>query len=115
MHTITCHLGQNWLDIVDGNWRLNPDLSAGDQLSDSGSHLLDVLLWITDARPGFVSVVFDECDRRVDVNSALAASLDGPHGRIVASIGITGEEHTLEERLSVWDTNGRQCSDKDEG
>lgn len=87
VNTVTCHLGQNWLNIVDGTWRLNPELSGGGQLSDSGSHLLDMVLWITEATPGLVSGVIDDRGQRVDVNSALTASLDGPCGPIVQASG----------------------------
>ncbi|MEO2005795.1 MAG: Gfo/Idh/MocA family oxidoreductase, partial [Candidatus Poribacteria bacterium] len=40
--------GQNWLRSQQGAWRLVPELSGGGQLNDSGSHVVDILLWITD-------------------------------------------------------------------
>jgi predicted dehydrogenase len=106
VHSVSCHLGQNWLDLVEGNWRMKPELSGGGQFIDSGSHLLDVLLWTTDSTPRTVTAVLDDRGHDVDVNSAVAAILDGPDGQITASIGVTGDGHQFEEGLYIWGTDG---------
>jgi len=38
---------QNWYLGTLGTWRQQLSLSGGGQLNDSGSHLLDILLWMT--------------------------------------------------------------------
>ncbi len=106
VHMASCYLAQDWIDGVQGSWRADPDLSGGGQLIDSGSHLLDALLWTTDSRAREVAAVIDDRDHDVDVNSALAATLDGRNGPITASIGISGDGTGFEESLVLWGTDG---------
>lgn len=108
-HMVSCHLEQAWLDAVGGSWRTDPDLSGGGQLYDSGSHLLDALLWVTGSRPVSVAATTDRRGERVDVNSALAATLERDGEPITASIGVTGAGSTgpdTGEGLFVWGTEG---------
>ncbi len=64
--------GQNWLRNTRGKWRQVPELSGGGQLNDSGSHLVDILLWLTDLEPAEVSAFIDHRGAPVDINSALS-------------------------------------------
>lgn len=107
VHMAACYLAQDWIDVQAGTWRTDPELSGGGQLIDSGSHLLDVLLWATDAEPRTVAAVIDQWDQTVDVNSALSVLLDGPDGQVTASIGVSGDGDVFEEHLSIWGTEGR--------
>jgi predicted dehydrogenase len=106
VHMASCHIATDWLPNAEGTWRANPDLSGGGQLFDCGSHLLDALLWTTDAEPGQVAATMDYRDYDVDVNTALAATLEGPDGPITASIGISGDGNQWEESLVIWGTEG---------
>ena len=49
--SITASLYQEWLQATTGTWRQNPALSGGGFLMDSGSHIIDVLLWTTGLTP----------------------------------------------------------------
>jgi predicted dehydrogenase len=106
VHMASCHLAQDWIDSVEGSWRTDPALSGGGQLIDSGSHLLDALLWTTDSRAREVAAVTDDRDEDVEVNAALSATLEGPSGPITASIGVSGDGSRFEEGLLVWGTDG---------
>lgn len=106
VHMASCYLGQDWIDGQEGTWRTDPGLSGGGQLSDSGSHLLDALLWTTDARPVTVAAVMDDQGHEVDVNSAVAATLEGPDGVITASIGVSGDGPGFQEGLHFRGTEG---------
>jgi predicted dehydrogenase len=91
LHAAVCHLEQGWIEWTREQWRSNPDLSGGGQLYDSGSHLLDALLWTTRATPVSVAAAVDDRGEDVDVNSALAAVLDRGGSSITASIGVSGD------------------------
>ena len=106
VHMASCHLAQDWISGQEGTWRANPELSGGGQLIDSGSHLLDVLLWITDGTPAEVAALTDNWGHDVDVNSALSARLETPDGDVIASIGVSGDGHSFEEGLTIWGTEG---------
>lgn len=69
LRTINMLWGQNWGPLTSGSWRQNPELSGGGMLFDSGSHLLDVLLWLVGSRPETVMALVDRLGTPVDINS----------------------------------------------
>ena len=108
IHAASAYLGQDWIEIQRGTWRTDPDLSGGGQLYDSGSHLLDALLWSLDATPGTVAAVTDDRGEAVDVNSALALTLDREEGPVTASVGVVGDgtNGDPDEGMVIWGTDG---------
>ena len=126
VHAVNAYLGQDWIDIQRGSWRTTPDLSGGGQLYDSGSHLLDALLWTLDAEPRNVAAITDDRGEAVDVNSALAVTLESSIGNsgndgggtvagrddggslVTASVGVVGDGTNGEpdEGMVVWGTEG---------
>lgn len=109
VHTVNCYMGQRWISDWRDTWRGNPALSGGGQLYDSGSHLVDTLLWTTGGQPQAVFATLDSYDADVDVNSAITAILDGPDRQITTSIGITGDGKgpSPQEGFHIWGTEGR--------
>jgi predicted dehydrogenase len=108
-HMATCHLEQMWVDWNRDRWRGDPALSGGGQLYDSGSHLLDSLLWTTRSAPVDVTATVDARGADVDVNSALAVTLDRGGDRLTASVGVSGAGQSAPapgERIEVWGTDG---------
>lgn len=88
-------LGQSWYRnqfkriARDGSsWRIARDQSGGGQLVDSGSHLIDALLWVTGLRPVEVFAYALNKDFEVDVCSTLSISLKGG---ALASVAINGD------------------------
>jgi predicted dehydrogenase len=72
---------QNWRELTVGTWRQIPELSGGGQLNDSGSHLLDIVLWATGLKVDRVSAFIDNRGTPVDINSALSVVFtNGAHG-----------------------------------
>lgn len=69
---VTAYQDQGWLRGTRGSWRQDPSLSGGGQLNDSGSHLLDVILWVTQQQVARVAGFTENFDSQVDINSALA-------------------------------------------
>ncbi|SDM19380.1 Predicted dehydrogenase [Halogranum gelatinilyticum] len=110
VHMAACHLEQVWIRWTKDQWRGNPALSGGGQLYDSGSHLLDALLWSTRSTPVSVAATVDNRGHDVDVNSALAATLEREDGdRITASIGVSGAGQSTPapgEMLTLLGTEG---------
>jgi predicted dehydrogenase len=115
-HMAVCHLEQTWIRWTKDQWRGDPSLSGGGQLYDSGSHLLDALLWTTRSTPVSVAATVDERGHDVDVNSALAATLDRDGTRITASIAVSGAGQSVPapgESLRVYGTEGSLTYDGD--
>lgn len=109
IHAVNCYLGQDWVSPHSGTWRVDPALSGGGQLYDSGSHLLDALLWTTSAVPRTVSGEMRYLKPGIDINSALALTLERDGSTITASVGISGDgvELSPREGYVFWGTGGR--------
>lgn len=97
---VTAELTQNWLENVEGTWRVDPELSGGGQLYDSGSHLLDAIVWMIGRAPTHVSaeMVFADEDERIDIQAALTVRFEGG---TVASITVSGDAPDVYERIAV--------------
>jgi len=69
---VSALLAQSWKKGTAGSWRQDPALSGGGQINDSGSHMLDILLWMTGLTVADVSAYIDNSGTPVDQNSALS-------------------------------------------
>jgi predicted dehydrogenase len=109
LHAVNCYLGQDWIELHREDWRSDPSLSGGGLLYDTGSHLLDALLWTTEGEPTSVTSLIDYAEPEVDVNAALAMRLDRGDGDLLASAGISGDGVDVDplEGYLFWGTEGR--------
>jgi len=89
---------QEWLRATGGTWRHKLAESCGGQLNDSGSHLIDIVMWVTGMK---VSEVFAKCENfggEVDINSTLAMRFENG---ALGSMSVIGnapgwyEDHTI--------------------
>jgi len=84
---IAASQGQAWLQGQRGTWRQSKSLSCGGQLNDSGSHLIDIMLWITDLEAEEVTAKVDCCGTEVDINSSVSVRF---RNGALASIAVVG-------------------------
>ncbi len=84
---ISAFQGQNWLRGTRGRWRQVPEVSCGGQLNDSGSHLVDVILWSSGLKAQRVSASIQNFDTPVDINSALTVDFEGGAQASIAVVG----------------------------
>ena len=86
------NLYQGWLTNLSKKpekmWRLKKDVSGGGQLYDSGSHLLNGMLWATGLKPVRVYAEIDNRTEEVDVCSSLSIRFDNG---AVGNVAISGE------------------------
>ncbi|UTF54897.1 Gfo/Idh/MocA family protein [Natronosalvus rutilus] len=108
-HTVSCSLDQEWVTNHEGTWRVNPDLSGGGQLYDTGSHLFDALLWMTNSTPKTVTAQVEFVKPGIDVNSALTMTLDRDGETIRSGISVSGDgiANSPFETYAIWGTDGR--------
>mgnify|MGYP000580731830 CR=1 FL=1 len=108
VHTAVCYIGQDWLTPHQGTWRVDPELSGGGQLYDTGSHLLDAFLWITGGTPETVSATIEYATPQIDVNTALSVRLGRDGETTTASLVVTGDGVTTDPREGYvfWGTHG---------
>lgn len=113
VHAANAYLGQNWIGLHEGTWRVDPSLSGGGQLYDTGSHLLDALCWIIDGTPAQVSARIEYAEEEIDVNSALSVQFDRDDQPILAGVTVSGNgvELTPSEGYAIWGTDGQVTFD----
>ncbi len=94
---------QKWYQGTIGLWRQQMALSGGGQLNDSGSHLLDIVLWMTGLEVAEVQAYMEHFDSEVDINSAL--SLRFGNGAL-GTIAVVGNSPTggMWEDITIWGT-----------
>ena len=90
--------GQEWLRAVKGTWRQKMAESCGGQLNDSGSHLVDIIMWVTGLKVSEVAAYSDNFGTEVDINSTLAMKFENG---ALGSMSVIGnapcwyEDHTI--------------------
>lgn len=86
--SVTGLLIQDWKDSQAGTWRQIPSLSGGGMLMDSGSHILDTILWTTGLTPTSVAPQLHCHEAPVEIDSFTAIRFgEGPIG----SLNIIGK------------------------
>lgn len=104
IHFISALQCQSWKAAQVGKWRQDPALSGGGQLNDSGSHLVDVILWTSGLTAESVYAYVDNRDTQVDINSAVSIKFtNGAQG----TISIVAETTCgFYEDFTIWGTKG---------
>ena len=95
---------QNWYESQVGKWRQVMEESCGGQLNDSGSHMVDIILWMTGLKAKRVFAKVDFFDREVDINSSTTLEFDNGATGNVAIIGNSKIEFF--EDISIWGSEG---------
>ncbi len=104
-HYISCLQSQNWYrgQVGRGTWRSKIALSGGGQLNDSGSHLLDIILWMTDLQPAEVFAYIDNLGSEVDILSAMSVKFDSG---AMANFAVVGHAVNFFEEITMWCEDG---------
>ena len=102
VHYIAAFQSQEWLRAVKGTWRQLKALSGGGQLNDSGSHLIDILLWTTSQQPSEVSSFIDNFGTEVDINSATSVRFKSG---ALATITVVGDGMNWHEDITFMCEN----------
>lgn len=108
IRSVSCFISQEWIENHRGTWRVDPDFSGGGQLYDTGSHLLEALLWLTDAKPKTVTAQVQYDKPGLDVDSAATIEMKRGDDSFLASVSITGNGDNVipTEGYFIWGTDG---------
>lgn len=94
---------QGWKNGTIGSWRQDPALSGGGQINDSGSHLLDIILWTTGLAPEKVAAFMDNKGTPVDINTALTVRFTSG---AMGTISVVGDAAGWYEDITIWCEKG---------
>ncbi len=99
---------QAWFtsQVGGGTWRSKMKWSGGGQLNDSGSHLIDIVLWMTSLQPDEVFAYQDNMGSEVDILSAINVKFDGG---ALCNFAIVGHQSWagMFEETTIWCKNGQ--------
>ena len=102
---VSAEITQNWISRFEDTWRTDPELSGGGNLYDTGSHLIDAVLWTTGLTPATVSaeMVFADEESRVDERAILTVEFEnGAH----ATISVHSDAPCVREHIHIWNDEG---------
>ena len=96
---------QAWYRNQQGKWRPVLSLSAGGQLNDSGSHLLDIVLWMVDQAPIEVTARIEYFDKEVDINTSMQVVFESG---AIANFSVVGNGPGpgMWEDITLWGDKG---------
>jgi len=94
---------QQWLRATRGTWRQTQELSGGGQINDSGSHLIDIILWVTGMRAAEVAAYQEFFDVPVDINTAAAIKFQNG---ALGTLSVIGNAPKWWEDITFYGSNG---------
>lgn len=94
---------QEWLRLTKGTWRQQLALSGGGQLNDSGSHLVDIVMWVTGMKVKEVFARNENFKTEVDINATLAMTFENG---ALGSMSIIGNAPAWYEDHSIVGSKG---------
>jgi predicted dehydrogenase len=96
-------IAQDWQQLTSGTWRQVPELSGGGMLMDSGSHMVDFVLWAMPSPPMKVMAVMNRCGTPVDINAVVSLQFEGEAIGVLVAMGNFTH---FEERYTFVGTEG---------
>ena len=100
---------QNWYQGQKkaDRWRSHKDMSGGGQLNDSGSHIVDIMLYITGLIPQRVFASQQNFDMGIDINSAMTVEF---RGGVRGNLSIVGNAPfpgaSVHEDITIYGSEG---------
>lgn len=98
---VTCWQSQNWYrrQVGGSTWRSKQEWSGGGQLNDSGSHLVDIVLWMTGLRPREVFAYQENLEAEVDILSAISVEFDSG---ALCNFSVVGHAVNFHEEITLF-------------
>jgi predicted dehydrogenase len=103
IHYASAYLSQEWKRFTAGSWRQIPEKSCGGMLLDSGSHMLDALLWCSGLEPVEVTGYLENRGTPVEINSS--ASIKFKNGAL-GTLTVCGDAPGWREEISFIGDQG---------
>jgi predicted dehydrogenase len=106
---ISGHVSQGWLKGTAGKWRQDPHVSGGGQMYDTGAHLLNAFMWLTNSPVTDVACFYDTCGAPVDINGV--ASMRFANG-VMGSVAIGGNCPSWSTEIQIQTDTCRIVTDQ---
>jgi predicted dehydrogenase len=103
IYLVTGVCAQPWIKPVGGTWRTVPELSGGGNLYDSGAHMFNAMLYLTNLSALEVFAFVDNKDQAVDVIASVSLRLSGG---ALGSAAVSGDSTVFEQGIYIHGTKG---------
>jgi len=100
---ISAEITEDWIDGNVGTWRVDPSLSGGGFLADTGDHVLDAVLWMTGLTPATVEADMDFEMEDIDVRANVTVEFEEGAS---AHLSFYADAPRVTERIQAWDDDG---------
>ena len=101
--TVDGFVSQDWLKACRGTWRLRREQSGGGMLYDTGSHLLNAVLWLTGLKPVEVFAWIDNRGEEVDITAGVLVRFENG---ALATLMSNGDAQTFDSTIRIKGTRG---------
>ncbi len=91
-------LAQGWLKNTANSWRQDPKQSGGGQMYDSGSHVLNGMMWLMNEPVVEVSCMYDTMGSPVDINGVAILRFEGG---ALGSVAIGGNSAGWDVAINI--------------
>jgi predicted dehydrogenase len=103
IYLVTGVCAQPWIKPVGGTWRTDPALSGGGNLYDSGAHMFNAMLYLTNLSALEVFAFVDNKGHDVDVIASVSLRLSGG---ALGSAAVSGDTTVFEQGIYIHGTKG---------
>jgi predicted dehydrogenase len=100
---VSAEITQNWFEAFEGGWRMQPELSGNGFLCDTGRHVVDALLWMTNLTPVGVDATMEFDRPKIDRRATVTIEFDNGARATVATYG---DAAGVREDHHIWDESG---------
>jgi predicted dehydrogenase len=100
---IGAEITEDWLSPNLGTWRADPPLSGGGFLADTGDHVVDAILWMSDLTPTTVEADMHFETEGIDTRGNLTIGFESG---ATAHLSFHADVPRVTERLQRWDSEG---------
>lgn len=100
---ISAEITEPWISPNIGTWRVDPSLSGGGFIYDTGNHVIDAVLWTTGLTPTTVTADMDFEMDGIDRRANLTVSFEEG---TTAHLSFHAATSRVTERLQGWDADG---------
>lgn len=94
---------QEWLRATAKTWRQELKMSGGGQLNDSGSHLIDIVMWVTGLKVAEVFAKSENFKGEVDINTTVAMNFENG---ALGSMSVIGNAPSWYEDVTIVGAKG---------
>ena len=103
VYLVTGVCAQPWIKPLGGTWRTMPELSGGGNLYDSGAHMFNAMLYLTNLSALEVFAFVDNKDQLIDVIASVSLRLSGG---TLGSAAVSGDASFFEQGIYIHGSKG---------